>query len=590
MKRVNQDSLVSIIVLAESSPLDAINQNLQNIVTQTYKNLDIVVSYTQGYDISSVINRWNETSFNIQWLQCNEGLDLLNIPLSKCLGEYIFYKTINPIIWLPRHIEHHIELFKDQKGKALWSYSFLEYKNILEQNQPLNTINWRINTENLQKEQIILDELVHHISLKPEWEKCIAKIENQDNKILFLPGLSLINWKQYRCVNPTEITIIQWMNIQETQQQLGIGKPVSLNNVSEEVIEVDDNLDIKIEFPTLVGNVEYKDHNNKVLERIKKVDPEKIKSIAVKRTIGMGDVILTEPIFKALKIKYPNAKITMFVGNSRGAKDIVKYFKSKPDEIIGIDETLIVQDYLYSQKGFDIRIDLDLSYESHLGYNYIDAYFETSGFEEKFLNDGNDNLELIKYVKDEDKIPKLEYTEERIIKEKYVAFEFSGSGWGGKQIDIAKWRSIVELLIVNEYKIVFVSNQMAIDHEFQESVIINKDNDFNLMLNYIKYCDFFIGTDCGPMHISQGFDKKAFIINGSALSKLTSYSKNIYPVTNKELTCLGCKSRQFLNNNGQGGITFVSVCELSKDKEFSCMKGLTPEYLLKEFENFITTF
>ena len=133
------------------------------------------------------------------------------------------------------------------------------------------------------------------------------------------------------------------------------------------------------------------------------------------------------------------------------------------------------------------------------------------------------------------------------------------------------------------YKIVYLSNINPI-RELGD--VVNENNDFNILLNYLKYCEFFIGVDCGDLHISQAFEKFAFVINGAALSSKTSYSKKIYSVTNKNLTCLCCKSRQFLNDNGQGGVTFVSHCELPKDKEFSCMKDITSEYLLSEFINF----
>ncbi len=584
MKRIDQTTIVSVILLAEQSPTEQIHQQLQNIVNQTYKNLDIIVSYKNDYDVSSLISKWNETSYNIRWIPCNEGLDLLNIPLSKIIGEYVFYKTVNPIIWMPRHIEHHLELFKEQKNKALWSYSFLEYRNINEQNLLINVIGYRINTENIPKEQILLDELVHHSSLTPEWEKCIVQIQNT-NQITFLPGMVFQNWKQYRFVNPTERTITQWINPQN-QQQIELGKPTSSNNVNEEVIELDNGeLGVKIEFPTIVGNIQYKEHNNKIFERIKKVDVDFIKSIAVKRTIGMGDVLLVEPVIRALKNKYQNAKITMFVGNSRGANDVVNYFKSKPDSIISIDENLLIYDYLYTQKGFDLRFDLDLSYESHLGYNYIDAYFETCGFEEKYQDDGSGNLEIVKYVKDEEKIPQLEYNHDRIINDKYIVAELFSSNWGGKQFeDQSKWLNVILRAKELGYKIVFLSNINPIR---KVADVVNDSNDFNLLLNYIKYSEFFIGTDCGSMHIATAFNKRCFIINGAVLSNKTSYSKNIYQVFDKNLTCLHCKGRQFYNDNGQNAITFVAKCELQNEKQYSCMKNITSEYLLEEFNKFI---
>ena len=49
-------------------------------------------------------------------------------------------------------------------------------------------------------------------------------------------------------------------------------------------------------------------------ENILKVvqDTEDISSIAIKRTMGMGDVVLVEPIIRKLKEKYPNVPITLY--------------------------------------------------------------------------------------------------------------------------------------------------------------------------------------------------------------------------------------------------------------------------------------
>ena len=55
-----------------------------------------------------------------------------------------------------------------------------------EQNQLLNTINYRIE-ESPSRESIILDEIVHHKLAIPDWTQCLAKRNNTDN-LMFFPG------------------------------------------------------------------------------------------------------------------------------------------------------------------------------------------------------------------------------------------------------------------------------------------------------------------------------------------------------------------------------------------------------------------
>ena len=44
---------------------------------------------------------------------------------------------------------------------------------------------------------------------------------------------------------------------------------------------------------------------------------EDVSSVAVKRTMGMGDIVVSEPILRKLKQKYPEAKITYYTAKAR---------------------------------------------------------------------------------------------------------------------------------------------------------------------------------------------------------------------------------------------------------------------------------
>jgi ADP-heptose:LPS heptosyltransferase len=395
--------------------------------------------------------------------------------------------------------------------------------------------------------------------------------------------LILKQLENLRVVVPEEITVTQWVD--PRPQQIPLGRPVSDKNIEAVVEGANGELEIKAEYPTLVGNLQWKEHNNNIFNRINTLDPLSIKKIAVKRTIGMGDVLLTEPVIRALKRKYPNAAITFFAANGRNAKDIVQYFESKPDEIIGLEnEQVLIQDILYNKKGYDLRFDLDLAYESRQNVNYIDAYFEITGFKEE-VKEIDGELTIVPDVPEYEKVPRLKYDEPAIIQEKYVAVELAGSGWGGKEWDLGAWKLLLKQI---PYKIVFTSGLRIFDNEAgsDQIIYINKNNKFSTMMNLIKHCEFFVGSDCGPAHIAVAFDKPAFIIAGAALPKYTMKSHLAFGVS-LELDCLHCKGRQFVNQTNEG-FSFVAKCE--NPSQYKCMSDLKLEYASNKLKEFLQKY
>lgn len=574
----------TVILLAERAPADAIHQNLSNIFNQTYKDIEVIVSYFKRDDLTELKEKWGTTSFPIKFLECPEGFELLYNALKEATGELIFYKSVNPVFWLPRHIQHHIELFK-YDPKAEWSYSFIEYRNMDEQNQFLNALGYRVDTK-LNPQQVVVDEIVHVKSLVPEWNKCLANI---NGNTVFFPGIVVTTLKEKRCAIPKEITITQWQKIQPPPApQLGF--PKSNQNPVEEVIEQDGNLVVKCEYPTILGNEQWNQHNELVRSRFANIPITDIKKIAIKRTIGMGDVVLAEPAIRALQKKYPVATIDFFVGENRGSTEVAKLFSSKPNVIsmTGMGDAPIIQDYLYDQKGYDLRFDLDLAYESRKNTRYVDAYLDVLGFKDEVI-EREGQLVVEHPIPESERIPQLtwENPTERIVKEKYVTVTLEGSGWPGKEWDLNGWETILDKIQENGYVLVFTSPQRVPDkYRSAETskVRINTLFDFDTMLNYLYYADFHIGADNGPMHIASAFGKPCFITCGTALTRFTTPSPFVYGVSKNDLTCLHCKGRQFFNSNGQGGITFVTNCE--NPDQYACMKKLEIPYVQAEFDKF----
>jgi ADP-heptose:LPS heptosyltransferase len=575
--------IATVIVLAERAPSEVVHQTIANVFNQTYKNLDVIVTYFKRDDnLTEVKDRWATTSFPIRFIETTEGFELLYQPLREANGEIVFYKSVNPVFWLPRHIQHHMDLFK-YDNKAEWSYSFLEYRNMDEQNQFLNSLGFRVDTK-LNPQQVVIDEIVHLKTITPAWQNCIANINGNN---VFFPGLIVNFFKDKRCAIPKEITVNQWQKIQPPQPPQ-FGFPKSNVNPVEEVVEQDGNLVVKCEFPTILGNSQWLQHNELVRSRFANIPPTDIKKIAVKRTIGMGDVVLAEPAIRALQKKYPNATVDFYVGESRGSTDIAKLFACKPNVIsmTGMGEAPLIQDYLYDQKGYDLRFDLDLAYESRKNTRYVDAYLDVLGYKDEVVEkDGQ--LVVDHPVPEAERVPQLSYTPtERIVAEKYVSVTLEGSGWPGKEWNIQNWKPLLEKIQKAGYKLVFTSNQAKI---LEENVVLNETNDFDKMLNYLYYADFHIGADNGPMHVAAAFGKPCFILCGAATTKFTTPSPLVYGVSKPDLTCLHCKGRQFFNDNGQGGVTFVARCENQQDPH-ACMTKLEVPYVESEFDKFRTKF
>jgi ADP-heptose:LPS heptosyltransferase len=299
----------------------------------------------------------------------------------------------------------------------------------------------------------------------------------------------------------------------------------------------------------------------------------------------MGDVILVEPVIRALRTRYSNAEITLFTSKERSCSAIVQYFDSKPDITIGMNgEGELTKDFLYTQKGYDIRIDLDLAYESRKNINYIDAYFQVAGFKDE-VQEIDGLLKVANSIPDADRVPILKYDEPRIINEKYVSVDFTGSGWPGKEWDLKKWMTIINKISDKGFKIAFTSKiqKDGVLIADKPGIIMNIENDFNLMMNYLRYSEFHIGADNGPMHIASSFGTNCFIIAGAAIPAYTTKNSGVFQCV-KSLPCLHCKGRQFYNQLENGQITFVSRCD--NPDQYACMKKLETEQVLDDFDKF----
>tara|TARA_R110000824_G_scaffold41627_9_gene123655 strand:- start:6810 stop:8543 length:1734 start_codon:yes stop_codon:yes gene_type:complete len=572
---MDNNPLVSVVILGEASPPEQIDHFLTQVINeQTYKNLDILIVTLPRLDLEELQDKWNKTEHHVRFLEANPGPDLISMGQESAVGELVFYKTCGNIVWYPHHIEAHLEEFRRDK-KIGWSLSHIEKRDRSRPQEFLNAMGWRI--DNPPKiEDIIIDEICHKIEVKPDWESMLVK---KDEVEVLVPGMLLKSWtdNDVKGVVPSEITLVQYVDPPGANV---IAQPArDHTDVREKVLELDSGKsETYKQFPTLIGNFQMEGYNNKVRELIKDYQP---KRIAIKRTIGLGDVIQTEPIVRELKKKYNNAHVTFFAGNSRGCTDVVRYFEGV-DEVVEIEESAILHDVLSSEPpkienivetedgdldvkevdawtdDFELKFDLDLAYESRPDVTFIGGYCDVVGLEEKDV-----------------KKPQLTFKSKKPnLSGNYVVLCNEGSGWQGKEWDVAGWKRLGKIIQKMGYQIVETA-QNPNYHLFENS--IKTDGSFNDFLQYCQHAAAYIGADNGVMHVCATFDVPCFVVAGAAVPSKTYPKGDIYEVT-ADNEFVGTKHKFFFRTDGP---MFVPP------NQEKCFDGLTIEAVEEHFGKFI---
>ena len=525
--------LVSVILVTEDAEDDDVFNTFKNITEQTHKNIDIVIS-TFREDITELKEKCAGLHLDVRWAQQTVGGNFIGEILEITDGELIFYKTVNNCLWFPRHIQAHIESFNRDKGTK-WSLSHVENRNVDQHDSPYNTLSYRIDNPP-HPDKITLDEICHYKDITIDWAGCLV----QENEVpLFYPGYAVKQWieAQYRGTIPSEITVIQWIKpggggpdekeLEEFYKQVGVPQTTE---IKEEPIETEDGIEIKRVLPTVVGNRHFKEYTDTILQVIDQT--EDISSIALKRSIGMGDVVLTEPIVRKLREKYPEAKITFYTAKP----DVIKYFATQPDEIVEIDENDVVKDTLYEVDS-EIKFDLDLSYESREETSFIDAYAQVVNVE--FDNPLDKHVSLV-------------CNEKPLVDDKYVVVVGDGSGWPGKTWEMENYAEVIKYIKSMGYKVY----ETGVTHT-EESEPEYHECEFDQLVNLIANCEFYVGTDNGPMHVARGFNKPCFIVAGAALPYYSNPNReNIFYIQDITHPGNGIKHKQFFNLTDQG-LTFM---------------------------------
>ena len=572
----DNNKLVSVVLLGEALQLSQIEHYLKTITTeQTYQNLEILVVTVPRNDMEELADKeeWKNHKIPIRFLEANGGIDLIAMGCESAMGDYVFYKTCGAAAWYPHHIERHLEILEAKNIE--WCISQIERRDQKRPQELLNVLGWRI--ENPPKiEDLLIDEISHAHTLKPTWEDVLVRKGEQE---IIVPGMLLKSWTENKINGgmADEITVVQWLDANAGQPKAIYQLAKTADQVIENVNEESSELEMTKIFPTVVGNLELQDHNKAVWNAIGDYQP---KTIAVKRTIGMGDVIQTEPILSALKAKYPDSKLTFFTSQSRSCQAVAEYFGSV-DEVIGIPEQSLTQDILNATppsneevveidgemrvekkeawKTSEINIDLDLAYESRQDSSFIGGYAEVAGMNEQDLSK-----------------PSLTFESETptAVSGNYIVLCNEGSGWAGKEWNPESWKALGITLQKLGYQLVETA-QNPNYHLFENS--IKTDGSMEQFLQYCQHASAYVGADNGVMHVCATFNVPCFVVAGAAVPSKTYPNGDIFEVT-ADNEFVGCKHKFFYRTDGPA---FVPP------NQERCFEGLTDEYVGAQLQEFI---
>ncbi len=601
--------LVSIVYALEGDVQLAINI-FKNLREQVYKNVEYIFVYTSSFNIEEFKNKIFEVTdldltIPTQYIENSTVIDMVDEGIKAATGDVIFIKSTSPLTWYKHHILLHLEKHNIRKNRESIVLSNIETKNLFKgEADPMGTLGYRI-SKKIQPTDLILDEISFTRDLSSKIQ--VSKAFVEENGMMKFDVGRLFNQLQTiaKSVQFTdEISVVLFIPHREqgNEQKYILTQPdwQNLNTVQD--VRDDEDLTIRHYMPEVFGNAqldeEWNSHvRNLISTHWSDIMKESEKNVIIKRTIGMGDVIQTEPIVRFFKNL--GFKVWFVTASARGCDKIIHYFDSRPDVVMEILEQEMNVDVLGSnnlkvlltkyghnpEQQFDLRIDLDLSYESHFPTPFVKAYFNTFGVTEMELEEFA-SREKDFYTPMLQNFATLDFVDKS--QNNTIAVTLEGSGWDSKEINVEDAHYILKSFKDKGYRLVHTCqlnekysslhdmfdevNEDRIDESTMEVI---PGNNFEVMMKMIYDSIGFIGADNGAMHIALSYEKPIFVWNGAALTEITTqhHNKDLYTVLKKDLPCLGCKHKMFFNlmpvTETQMMIRFLPNCE--NENQFECM-------------------
>ena len=91
---LDDQTLVSVILITEDAADDDVFNTFKNITEQTHKKIDIIIS-TFREDIDELKDKCAKLHLDVRWAQHSPSKDFLGEVLTLVDGDLVFYKTVN---------------------------------------------------------------------------------------------------------------------------------------------------------------------------------------------------------------------------------------------------------------------------------------------------------------------------------------------------------------------------------------------------------------------------------------------------------------------------------------------------------------
>ena len=343
-----------------------------------------------------------------------------------------------------------------------------------------------------------------------------------------------------------------------------------------------------------------------IFRKNRKIKNKKIKNLTIISIHGIGNAILTIPLLKSIKKEFPDSKIT-FLYTNKVAKEIIptylieNFIELNPKfgyslkffiYLLSIKNDIIFYTYPFKNKTI-LELTLLLRSKYRIGYNTVyPNYFshqlelDTNTPEWKlnlnlftnFITNSsslNYNNPLIKFEKLDEKIKNL------ISKNKNILVLHPGAGAKPKQWPIENFIQLI-YLIKNKYDFCIVilggPDESVLGQKINEQCSFTIDLTGKLTIvetaQLISSSKLMISNDSGLMHLAGAVGIPQIAIFGP-----TPIQKNIPwgNIENKILIKSDCSP---CYKNGE------FYCR--KDKKYSCLKNITPEYVYDKMKTLLS--
>ncbi|ACV24324.1 glycosyltransferase family 9 protein [Methanocaldococcus fervens] len=352
------------------------------------------------------------------------------------------------------------------------------------------------------------------------------------------------------------------------------------------------------------------------LFKIKKKElKNKPKKILLIKFFGIGNLVMSSPVFYHIKNKYPNAEIHYLT--LKNNEDVLKCYKKYVDKIkyIDIKDNIILATLKLindlRKENYDVIIDLDqfsrysaiisflinknfsIGFKTrgayrHYLYDHIIEYMGNKHIVEEFLDlleplgiKPNKNIKLIPLETDNTSKKKVDefLTKHGFIDKKIIGIH-TGTSENAPQRKWPYFKELIEkILLETDCYIVLTAgpkeysecdnliNSLNVDEKYKERIIVSKGISLKELPELIKRFVLYISNDTGPLHIAAAQGVFVIGLYGPNTPKLYGpYTKNCY-VFYKNLPCSPCITN--FNNKKTTCKNPICMKKISVDEVFN---------------------